>query len=492
MENTLLEILELAVKKHNKGQINEAEKLYVQAIELDETHPTAYYNLGLIYQEKQDDESAELFFQKTIELNPSYVESYMRLAQLYYKHNLHELELLQYEKALRIDSSREEIYHNLGRIYLKNYEFEKALVSFKKLLIVEPNNVDILNKVGSCYQLLNDIPQAKLYYEKALSLNPHNISTLYNLSYIYLLQKDYLRGFDLYRNRYSVVVRGDTQGGVAYPPTLLTPADDIKDKTVYISHEQGLGDTITFARFFPLFVEKGAKIVSYVPPSLTKLLAYNYPEINFIAPNSDITFDYNFPMMEAPYLLRTTFENIPFCEKYLQVNSADTLHFQEKQQFTSKYKLGIVFKGSSADTAIKNRSINVEALLQTLIKLPKDIELFSLQYDATPEELALLQKYGVKDLANEIEDFYDTAVMIDAMDMMVSVDTSVLNLCGALGKTTIGLLNFTNLWRWVQDTDTHSIWYRSISLLQQTEYKNWDNVLENLNQKIVEKLCLTQ
>lgn len=492
MQRTLLQILELAVKRHNAGHLPAAEKLYVEAIELDESHPTAYYNLGLIYQEKQDDESAELFFQKTIELNPTYVESYMQLAQLYSKHNLHELELLQYEKALKVDSSRVDIYQNLGRIYLKNYEFEKALASFKKLLIVEANNVDILNKVGSCYQLLNDISQAKLYYEKALSLDPHNISTLYNLSYIYLLQKDYLKGFDLYRNRYSVVVRGDRQGGVAYPPTLLTPEDDVKDKLVYISHEQGLGDTITFARFFPLFLEKGAKIISYVPPSLTKLLSYNYPEINFIPPNSNITFDYNFPMMEAPYILQTTFEEIPFCEKYLQVNSADTRLFQEKQQFSSKYKLGIVFKGSSADTAIKNRSINAEALLQTLVKLPKDIELFSLQFDATDEELALLQKYGVQDLAKEIDDFYDTAVMIDAMDMMVSVDTSVLNLCGALGKSTIGLLNFTNLWRWVEDEDTHSIWYKSISLLQQTEYKNWDNVLENLNQKIVEKLCLTQ
>ena len=492
MQKRLLTILELAVKKHNEGQISDAEKLYVQAIELDESHPTAYYNLGLIYQEKQDDESAELFFQKTIELSPSYLESYIQLAQLYYKHNLHELELLQYEKALQIDSSREEIYQNLGRIYVENYEFDKALASFKKLLMFQTNNVDILNKVASCSQLLNDIPQAKLYYEKALALDPHNISTLYNLSYIYLLQKDYLKGFDLYRNRYNSVIRGDSQGGVAYPPTLLTPEDDIRDKTVYISHEQGLGDTITFARFFPLFVEKGAKIISYVPPSLTKLFSYNYPEVNFIAPNSDITFDYNFPLMEAAYILRTSFENIPFCDKYLQVKSTDALLFQEKQQFTSKYQIGITFKGSTSETAIKNRSINLEALLQTLIKLPKEIELFSLQYDTTPEELALLQKYGVKDLGREIKDFYDTAVMIDAMDMMVSVDTSVLNLCGALGKNTIGLLNFTNLWRWVQDEDTHSIWYRSISLLQQTEYKNWDNVLENLNQKIVEKLCLTQ
>jgi len=486
MKNTLLQTLELAVEKHNEGQLHDAEKLYVEAIELDDSHPTAYYNLGLIYQEKGDDKSAELFFLKTKELNPSYVESCLQLAKLYEKHKLRELEKEQYEKALDLNSANKEIYRNLGRIYFEEYAFEQALTCLKKLFIVEPNNVELLSTMGSCYQQLNDVKQAKLFYEKALSLESGHINTLYNLSYIYLLQKDYIKGFDLYRYRYHESIRGHSLGGVAYPPTLLTPTDDIKAKTVYISHEQGLGDTIAFARFLPFFIQKGAKLLVYVPPSLKKLFALNYPEITFIATGSDISFDFNFPLMEAPYLLRTTFEEIPFCDKFLHVKTEDVASFRKNHHFSQKQKIGIIFKGS---TAIKHRNIDLELLLSTLCMLPDTIELFSLQYDTTTQEQELLAKYGVTDLGKEIDNFYTTAIMIEAMDIMVSIDTSVLNLCGALGKTTLGLLNFTNLWRWVEDENSHAIWYKSITLLQQKSFNNWNDVLEVLNTKIEDMLC---
>ena len=487
-QEKLQELLNQAVTFHNSNDIKNAEIHYAKALELDEENTVAYYNLGLIYRDKNDGESAELFFKKTIELNPSYIESYIQLANLYVRYNLPHLAQEQFEKALEMDASREEIYTNLAKIYFNDYEFEKALKAYNKLHILHPNDATILSNIGSCYQQLNRHEEAKRYYEKALSLDANHIHTLYNLSFIYLLEKDYKIGFDLYRYRYHESIKGNKAGGVAYPPRLLKPEDDVEDKIVYINHEQGLGDTIAFARFYPQFLEKGAKLISYVPPSLIRLFEYNYPEIKFIPPNSDIYFDYNFPMMEAPYLLQTTFEDLPARDGFLKVNPEDTLAFKKRHDFSNKKKIAINFKGSQSLTAMQNRSIDLEDFLEKLSQL-KDVEIFSLQYETTPEELSLLEKYGVVNLGVEIQDFYDTSVMIDAMDLVISIDTSVLHLCGALGKESVGLLNFLDVWRWVEDENERVHWCSSISVLQQNALKDWSNVLEELNSHIESRLC---
>ncbi|WP_455757085.1 tetratricopeptide repeat protein [Sulfurimonas sp.] len=450
--------------------MNNTEEYYVDIINSDENNFDAYYNLGVIYKNKNDDQSSELFFKKAIELNPSYIDAYEKLADLYAKHSL--------------QNEMIECFIKLGTIYFAQNEFLESIEYFDKIISIDNNNFVAYNNLGSCYQQLNNIEKAKEFYLKSLKINPNYVSALYNISYVYMIQKEYIIGFEKFRHRYNPIIRGNSLGGVAYPPTLLTPDIDISGKRVYISHEQGLGDTIQFIRFIPFFLEKGADIVCYVPPSLKKLFEYNYSDVEFILPENEITFDYNFPMLESPYLLGMKYENIPFGDKYLELDKKDVQEFRKKHNFdNTKIKIGINYRGSQGVSAVKDRSIDLELFIDYLNKLDNNIQFYSLQYERTPQEDALLEKNNIINLGSQINNFYDTALMIDAMDIIVSIDTSVLHLCGAMGKESYAMLKFSADWRWGVD-DTKSKWYDSINIIRQKTMGDWDGVFNELIQAL--------
>ena len=359
-----------------------------------------------------------------------------------------------------------------------------AELYFEKIVNLEPNNPVALNNLASSFQYRNELEKATTYYKKALSIDPHYALSLYNLSLILLMQKEYKAGFNLYRFRYTPEVRGESLGGVAYPPLLLTPKESIENKKVYISHEQGLGDTIQFIRFIPFFIEKNAQIISYVPESLKKLFEYNYPEVDFIFSGSDIAFDYNFPMLESPYLLEMEYENIPYGRKYLSVNHDDSMAFRKKHNLnTSKKKIGINYRGSQGASAVKNRSIELEMFLNELNKLDDSIEIYSLQYERTQEDEQILEKHGIENLGKYIVNFYDTALMIDNMDLIISIDTSLLHLAGAMGKKSIVMLKFSPDWRWGLESHTTK-WYESVTMLRQKSAGDWESLLKQLKESI--------
>jgi len=389
-----------------------------------------------------------------------------------------------YEQALTIEPKLPHVYIKIGNICLELSALNDALFYYEKVLQLDKNNFIAYCNIGTVFQKNNQLEEAKEYYLKSIELNPNYVHAHYNLSYILLMQKNYLDGFDKYRYRYHKEIIGSQPGGVAYPPTLLTPKDNFQNKVLYISHEQGLGDTIEFIRFLPFFIKKAKKIICYVPPSLVKLFQFNYPDVDFIPPNSNISFDFNFPLLEAPYILKTTYETVPFQKKYLSVKQEDLPSFQKKHSLNStKIKIGINYKGSQGKNAVKNRSLDLEPLLHCLSKLHQNYSIFSLQYEKTKQEEELLKTYNIQDLGQYIENFYDTALMIESMDIIISIDTSFLHLAGALGKKTFALLKFDPDWRWGLDED-HINWYSNMTLLRQSSPNNWDSVFNQLTSKL--------
>jgi len=392
--------------------------------------------------------------------------------------------ILYYEKALILNPNLPQAYLKIGNICLELSALNDALFYYEKVLQLEKNNFIAYCNIGTVFQKNNQLEEAKEYYLKSIKINPNYVHAHYNLSYILLMQKNYLEGFNKYRYRYHKEIMGSRQGGVAYPPTLLTPEDNFQDKVLYISHEQGLGDTIEFIRFLPFFTKKAKQIICYVPPSLVKLFQFNYPSVDFIPPNSNISFDFNFPLLEAPYVLKITYETLPFQDKYLSVKKEDLFSFQKKHSLdSSKIKIGINYKGSQGKDAVKNRSLDLELLLQYLSKLPQNYSIFSLQYERTNQEDKLLEAYQIQNLGQYIENFYDTALMIEGMDIIISIDTSFLHLAGALGKKTFALLKFDPDWRWGLD-ENHINWYSNMTLLRQASANDWDSVLTPLVSKL--------
>ncbi len=310
-------------------------------------------------------------------------------------------------------------------------------------------------------------------------LNPKHINAIWNLSLVHLLKKEYKIGFKKYRYRYHDN-KTDINCYIVDKQTILTSVDNIKNKTILISNEQGFGDMIQFIRFVSKFIEKGASIICVVQTSLIKLFQYNYPEVSFVSTRENLTFDYNFPIMDSAYILGTTYDTIDYSNKYLEVNKDDSKIFAKEHNLNSDMiKIGIIYKGSKEHKNDINRSIELELLLQNLNRLNKNIKIHSLQYDIDEKDNKLLEQYNIINLGSCVEDFYDTALIVDNMDMILSVDTSVVHLCGAMGKKTFVLLPFAPDWRWGLDEDKTS-WYDSITLFRQDTIGNWNSILEKV------------
>ena len=225
-------------------------------------------------------------------------------------------------------------------------------------------------------------------------------------------------------------------------------------------------------------------IICSMPSPLIKLFKYNYPQIEFVSTRENLIFDYNFPIMDSTYILGTTYETIPNSNKYLEVNKDDSKAFAKEHKLNSNItKIGIIYKGSKEHKNDINRSIELELLLQYLNRLNKNIQIYSLQYEIEEKDNKLLEQNNIINLGSYVKDFYDTALIVDNMDIVLSVDTSVVHLCGAMGKKVFVLLPFAPDWRWGLDDDKTN-WYDSVTLFRQETMGNWDDVLEKVANSI--------
>jgi len=457
-----------------------AHECFIKAISLNPNYTDAYYNFGNMYEETNNFEKAIECFSKAIMLDPIYTSAYNNIGNIYKeKGNLIQA-LKYYNKVIELTPDNANIYNNLGNIHEKNNNFEKALECYVKVLSLNPNNADAYNNLGGIDIIKNNFKKAQDHYNKAISLDPNHLDAHFNLSLSHLSEKNYPIGFNLYRYRYDKK-RKETITPIYDREKLLDINDEISDKTILITKEQGFGDILQFVRFLPFFIEKGAKIIFQVPEALQKILEYNYSNIEFITKDKNIIHDYNFPIMDSPYFLHTDYDSIPYSESYISIKKDDSKAYKEKYSlFNSKRKIGISYKGSKLHTNDENRSINLELFLNYFNNSFNDnIEFYSLQYGATPQENEILKKFNITNLSSKIDNFYDTALFVDNMDLIISVDTSLVHLSGAMGKDTIVLLPFSSDWRWGVDNDSTN-WYSHMQIFKQTKYQEWDTVLKSV------------
>jgi len=481
------EYLTLAIRNHQSGDLQNAEAYYKKEIELNPNSMDAYEGLGDLYRENAFYAESKNCYISAVKLEPQNAKLYVKLGLLFTAMLEYANAKVFFLQAIEINPELFESYLNLANVYNYENDYKNAIYYYQKALFYNVSSCDANNNIGACYIAMNDLINAQMYYERALKINPEHIRTRYNNSLLLLQKKEYIEGFKEYRYRYHDIIKAGKEG-VAYRPTLLKKGESIEGKTLYINHEQGLGDTLQFARYFPFFLEQGAKIISYVPESLKRLFEHNYGDVEFFLPGIDISFDCNFPLCEASYLLGDSYKSIPFQESYLTVKQEDVLAFKEQHKIVSKkLKIGINYRGSQGVDAQKNRSLELELLLDTLESFRDKVEVYSIQYERSLEDDTLLENRGVKNLGREIKDFYDTALIVENMDLVVSIDTSVLHLCGAMGKESLALLKFAPDWRWsLEDKKTN--WYSSLTLLRQTSDKDWQSVMSQLEDAIREKI----
>lgn len=416
---------------------------------------------------------AKAYFEDAVNLNPQSEEAVYNLAKVYTLLGEHEQAIANYHKALSINASSRDTLFNLANLYKQLNDPKIAVELYTELLKIYPDDHEAFNNLGSA---LFDLAKPSLSaeaFKKAIALNPHYAEAYFNLALCHLIMGDYKTGWQFYEWRWQ---RSHYAKHYLDLPYRLWQGEGLDGKSILIWCEQGYGDSIQFVRFLKHLRRYSTKVCLLCYPALHRLFAHSdladeiYSDIKSIP-----KCDYHLPMMSLPLLLGIDKEEDFGSEAYLHANCRGKFADLVSSSTQHRLKVGLSWRGFKKHINNHKRSFNND-ILQELIEA-SDIAFFNLTKDAQ------LTLDGIIDLMPNCKDFYDTACLIKELDLVISVDTAVAHLSGALGKQTWLLLPFAPDWRWQLHKNT-TAWYASMQIFRQTEIGSWQSVIAQIKDRL--------
>ncbi len=386
--------------------------------------------------------------------------------------------------ALSRDAACADAHNFRGIALARLNRLDEALGCFDAALIFNPEYADAHNNRGAIQLELNRPNEALASYEAALAIDSNFFDAIWNKSLFFLLHGCYGEGWRLYESRW---MREEFKAEQRYEGPCWLGMEDIFGKTILIYPEQGLGDYIQFSRYALFLKNMGANVVLEVPKALIPVASMMKQDFKIFERGQVLPpYDYQCPVMSMPLAFGTEVNNIPAPIPYVFADKSRTEYWRNKLGGDNRLKIGLVWSGSSFHKKDHNRSINLSEF-RCLLDLPVDFH--SLQKDIRLSDMVELENVGrIAVHADGLNDFSDTAGLIEAMDLIISVDTSVAHLAGAMGKKVWILLPSVPDFRWMLER-TDSPWYPTATLFRQSKIGDWGGVISDVKQ-CLEKLCL--
>ncbi len=374
--------------------------------------------------------------------------------------------------ALSVAPGHAEVLSNRGAALRRTNRGEEALADYDQALAAGTATPTLLVNRGIALDALNRHAEAMAQYDRALALDARHATAYFHRGLSRLVTGDLPGGFADNEWRWA---GSETQGPPrALPGQRWTGREGVRGKTVLLYAEQGLGDTIQFARYAQLLHERGARVVLEVHPPLKRLLASVAGADTVVAMGDALPpFDYHCPLLSAPLAFGTTLETIPRMQRYVTVDEALARKWAARIPSGPGPRVGFVWSGSRTLVNDVGRSIPLAAMAPLIAAAPVAA---SLQLDVREGDREALKRSALVQVEG-IEDFADTAAIVEALDLVVTVDTSVAHLAGSLGKPVWVLLPFSPDWRWLLDRED-SPWYPSARLFRQGRPGEWAAVIE--------------
>lgn len=354
---------------------------------------------------------------------------------------------------------------------------ELALKYYAQALTEDRNSASAFNNYGNVLRECGEPNGAIPFLQRAIQLAPEHPTSHFNLAVAFLLAGDYKNGWAQYETRWNYEHLANTLPNYSQP---RWTGQDIKDKTVLVLGEQGHGDNIQFVRFVGDLTARGAKIVLAVNRGLKPLfLSDAIP--NIVCPDDPLPeFDYWTPIMSIPGVIGSTLENLAPVQYYLTADPTLQKQWQDRLGPKRRLRVGFCWSGRR-DTWINRHKAMPFADMLALIKRNPEYEWVNLQCDCSAEEEAELIKAGVTAYPGSISNFADTAALLMHMDVVLSVDTAISHLAGALGRPVWVMLSQYALdWRWLLNRDD-SPWYSTARLFRQPKMGDWASVTEKIH-----------
>lgn len=522
---------------------------YREACEADPHDAAAHVNLGYSLLELQQPHAARQALQRAVALDADSADAQFLLARTHVALGQPECSLAAFEQVLRIQPGFQlarlelaQVLMRLGRggdalrhvdrvlddapgdldalhgkaaVLLQLGRHEEALAIGSEVLRHQPDFAEALANCGAACEHLGRLEDALAYHHRALALRPADADTCFNLATTLLQMgrceqvlevcSDGLRAHPEDPNLHWVrAIAHLTLGQFApgwpehewrWRAKALDRRDERPDsarqwsgeplagKTLYVFGEQGLGDTIQMLRYLPLLAARGARVLLDVPPTIAPLLPKG-SAATVLSPGTPLPpFDLHCATMSLPCAFGTDENSIPANVPYLAVDGGRKARWTARLPASAGPFIGLVWSGNPAHRNDANRSLALSMLASFV---PPHCRLVSLQKEVRPGDLEALERYEIFHAGGELATFADTAALIDCMDLVISVDTSVAHLAGALAKPLWLLLPFAPDWRWMRDRDD-SPWYPSARLFRQGEDRDWKSVLARVQAELMER-----
>ena len=452
---------------------------FQHVLKLNPRHQDALYKSGALLNQFGRYAEAIVLLDRSKEVGPDHAPTLRSRAQTLYNLKRFEDSLTDGKRAYQLAADADTC-NNIGAALRLLGRDAEALGWFDKALEIRPNSEAALdNKVVSLFHL-HRFDELFALHERIRSLGRLTAMTEWNVALANLLTGNFEAGWRGHEARLKLPsskhpkFRGPRWRG----------EEEIRGKTVLVCADEGLGDTIHFARYVPMLAERRARVILAVQPPLKRLLS-NLNGVSQCIPTSAIaslTFDWHCPISSLPLAFQTRLETIPSAVSYLPSPSMSHVKaWRDRLGPSSRLRVGLAWSGSSTHANDANRSVPLH-LLAPLLDV--DADFVSLQKDARPDDKALLKQTDIVDLTADLTDFAETAALASSLDLIITVDTSVAHLAGALGRPTWILLPWTPDYRWLLDRDD-SPWYPTVRLFRQTASRDYESVVAAVRSELL-------
>jgi tetratricopeptide (TPR) repeat protein len=455
----------------------EALASYDAVLRIKPDHADALYHRGLVLLELQRPAEALASYDRALALRPNHAEALNNRANTLHVLNRPIEALAGYDRALAVRPDYAEALYNRGVVLQELRRPAEALASFERTLAIKPDHVDALNNRGIVLRDLDRHAEALASYDRALAIEPDNAETHVNRSCLRLLLGDLDRGFAEFEWRWRVRETAPWRRDFAQP--LWLGEAPLAGRTILLHAEQGFGDALQFVRYATLVAARGAEVVLEVPPPLTALLAPIEGVARVIGRGEPLpAFDCHCPLLSLPLAFKTTLATIPTRVPYLFASEDRTFKWRQRLPPSGKRRVGIAWAGNPMYKGDQTRSPGL-ASFSPLLSVG-GVEFLSLQKDLRAGDRELLAGNPlIMHMGDAVEDFGDTAALMACVDLVITSDTSVAHLAGALGRPVWVLLQHAPDWRWLLGRDD-SPWYPTARLFRQPQLGDWDSVIRQV------------
>jgi Flp pilus assembly protein TadD len=458
-----------------QDQWSEAEAAYRKCLALKADHVEALVNLGFALGEQQKHDEAESCYRRALVIKPEVPEVHQNLGNVLRDRGQLDEAVACYKRALELRPDYSKAHVNLGVALIGRGEPEAAIEHLERGVALQTDFAEAFNSLGAAISVLRRFDAAHDYYARAVELKPDYADAHWNRSLLWLLQGDFERGWPAYEWRWRC------------PRTLPKPSytepvwdgSPLAGRTILLFGEQGLGDTLHFVRYAPIVKAYGGRIIVQCQRSLLPILA-SCPGIDQLVPlgESPPKFDLQAALMSLPLILGGGTHVIPAEVPYLTAKAELVEHWRRQLAPLAGFRVGIVWQGNSRHPWDRHRSAKL-ADFEPLARVP-GVQLVSLQKGPGSEQVGAFDVVSFGGLVDErAGPFMDTAAIIANLDLVVTIDSAVAHLAGAMAAPVWMALNYSADWRWLLDRDD-SIWYPTVRLFRQQRPGDWAGVFQRM------------